>query len=171
MTENITHDDSESTSNVPAIILIILAVAGIASGIVGLHSANSSRKAMEALQAKLDKQRGSTEQLENEIRLLAGKSQNALNVMSRELISLRDQITNQTARAQSPTAVKTGTGAAGSGQATAPQDPNGVYHVIKPGDLIGRVAKQYGTTMEKITELNPGLDPAHIKLGQKIRVK
>lgn len=46
-----------------------------------------------------------------------------------------------------------------------------VWHTVASGDLVGRIATQYGTTVKHIEELNPGLDPDRISIGQKIRVK
>lgn len=56
---------------------------------------------------------------------------------------------------------------------TAQPTNNGdaVWHTVAEGDLVGRIAKKYGTTVKRLQELNPGLDPDRIRIGQKIRVK
>lgn len=45
------------------------------------------------------------------------------------------------------------------------------YHVIESGETISHLAVKYDTTTKRIQELNPDIDPAKIKIGQKIRVK
>ena len=45
------------------------------------------------------------------------------------------------------------------------------YHVIESGETISHLAVKYDTTSKRIMELNPDIDPAKIKIGQKIRVK
>ena len=48
---------------------------------------------------------------------------------------------------------------------------NIVEHVIVEGESFTTLAKQYGTTTERIQKLNPDVDPRRIQIGQKIRVK
>lgn len=42
--------------------------------------------------------------------------------------------------------------------------------VIQRGDTLFRIARRYNTTVEAILELNPGLDPNNLTIGQQIRV-
>lgn len=46
-----------------------------------------------------------------------------------------------------------------------------VWHTVADGDLVGRIAAKYGTSVKRIKELNPDLNPDRISIGQKIRVK
>ena len=57
--------------------------------------------------------------------------------------------------------------------APAPTTEGGdeVWHTVVDGDLVGRIAKQYGTTSAKIAELNPDINIDRISIGQRIRVK
>ena len=45
----------------------------------------------------------------------------------------------------------------------------GIYHSIKAGDTLYSLAKKYGTTIEKLCELNNIKDNIVLKIGQKIR--
>lgn len=46
------------------------------------------------------------------------------------------------------------------------------YHVVAKGDTMSKIAKQYGTTLAKLKELNPQITNVNkIYVGQKIRVK
>ena len=53
---------------------------------------------------------------------------------------------------------------------TAPTTPRESY-AIKAGDTLGTVANLYHTTVETLVELNPGIDPTALQVGQEIRVK
>lgn len=62
---------------------------------------------------------------------------------------------------------------------TAPQPNNhpahnaneGVWHTIKGGDTLYSIARNNGTTVQKITELNPGIQANKLKPGSKIRIR
>lgn len=46
-----------------------------------------------------------------------------------------------------------------------------VYHIVKKGDILGRIAPRYGTTIARICQLN-GIDRnSTLRLGQRLRVK
>lgn len=49
--------------------------------------------------------------------------------------------------------------------------PKRTFYVIKRGDTLAIVADQYGTTVEALVELNPGIDPVALTVGQRIRVQ
>ena len=45
------------------------------------------------------------------------------------------------------------------------------YYTVQTGDTLGAIAGRYGTTSQQLEALNPGIDPAALQPGQKIRVK
>ena len=45
------------------------------------------------------------------------------------------------------------------------------YYVVQSGDTLGSIAQKYGTTVNALTTLNPGIDPTALHIGQRIRVK
>lgn len=49
--------------------------------------------------------------------------------------------------------------------------PGEVWHTVAKGEVLGAIASNYGTTVSKIKELNPGLNPDRIREGQKIRIR
>ena len=53
---------------------------------------------------------------------------------------------------------------------TNPTTPHETY-AIRAGDTLGTVADRYDTTVEALVELNPGIDPTSLQVGQEIRVK
>ena len=45
------------------------------------------------------------------------------------------------------------------------------FHVIRAGDTLGAVADRYETSVEALAELNPGIDPTALQVGQRVLVK
>jgi len=45
------------------------------------------------------------------------------------------------------------------------------YYTVRSGDSYGKIAQKHGTTVTRLKQLNPGVNPARIQVGQKIRVK
>ena len=42
---------------------------------------------------------------------------------------------------------------------------------IQKGDTLWGIAQKYNTTVTKLKQLNPGIDPNRLQIGQKVRVK
>ena len=45
------------------------------------------------------------------------------------------------------------------------------YHVVETGDTFGAVATEYETTVSRLLQLNPGVEPTSLRVGQRIRVQ
>ena len=44
-------------------------------------------------------------------------------------------------------------------------------YTIQSGDTLGSIAAKTGTTVARLMQLNPGIDPTALRVGQPIRVK
>jgi LysM repeat protein len=44
------------------------------------------------------------------------------------------------------------------------------YYVIQPGDTLGAIASQFGTTVTVLVRLNPGIEPTALTPGEQIRI-
>jgi len=44
------------------------------------------------------------------------------------------------------------------------------YSIVQRSDTIYKLAQRYGTTLEAIIELNPGIDPYNLQNGQVIKI-
>ena len=53
----------------------------------------------------------------------------------------------------------------------AKDEVSAVWHTVVDGDLVGRIAKTYGTTTVEIRRLNPDINIDRISIGQRIKVK
>jgi len=49
--------------------------------------------------------------------------------------------------------------------------PGAEYYAVKSGDTLGSIAQNYGTTVDELMTLNPGIDPTALLIGQRLRVK
>ena len=58
----------------------------------------------------------------------------------------------------------------GTTSSTTTTTPGAKYYVIQTGDTLGGIASRYGTTVDQLMTLNPGLDPSALQPGQRIRV-
>src|SRR6266700_3907907 len=61
----------------------------------------------------------------------------------------------------------------GSGSTTTvglfPTTPRAEYYAVRSGDTLGSIAQKYGTTVDELMTLNPGIDPTALLIGQKLR--
>ncbi|HEY7169004.1 MAG TPA: LysM peptidoglycan-binding domain-containing M23 family metallopeptidase [Candidatus Binatia bacterium] len=51
---------------------------------------------------------------------------------------------------------------------TVSREPQGIYHVVKPGENLFRIAKTYDLNHEELARLNGLRDPGQIHVGQRI---
>ncbi len=55
--------------------------------------------------------------------------------------------------------------------ASSPRKPARRYYRIQSGDTFGSIALRFDVSVERLLELNPGVDPSNLRVGQKIRVR
>ncbi len=44
------------------------------------------------------------------------------------------------------------------------------YYAIREGDTLEIVAERFGTTVERLEHINPGIDSTSLRIGQRVRV-
>jgi LysM repeat protein len=44
-------------------------------------------------------------------------------------------------------------------------------YTVQSGDTLGGIAAKFGTTVARLEQLNPGIDPTALRVGQTIRVQ
>jgi LysM repeat protein len=80
--------------------------------------------------------------------------------------------TSTTTGATTKIVLTTPTGGTGSTSATTATTTAGAtYYAVQSGDTLGSIAGKFGTTVDQLTTLNPGIDPTALHIGQRIRVK
>ena len=68
------------------------------------------------------------------------------------------------------TSVATATAATTAATQTA-TEPKPVFVEVESGGTLDQIALDNGTTVEQLLQLNPGLDPTALQVGQRIRVR
>jgi LysM repeat protein len=53
---------------------------------------------------------------------------------------------------------------------TAAETEPEAFYTIQSGDTLESIAAAYGTTVEELLRLNPGIDPTSLTIGQRIQV-
>ena len=54
--------------------------------------------------------------------------------------------------------------------ATGTTKSRGKFYRVQSGDTLESIAEDHGTTVEALLELNPGIDPVALRIGQRVRV-
>ena len=49
--------------------------------------------------------------------------------------------------------------------------PRQAFYAVQEGDTLDQIAVDHDTSVERLLELNPGLDPTAMQIGQRIRVR
>jgi LysM repeat protein len=68
------------------------------------------------------------------------------------------------------TTIETGSGTTAP-PATTTAAPEPVFATVEAGDTLAQIARDNDTTVERLLELNPGLDPTNLQIGQRVRVR
>lgn len=170
--DTLSRDSSSSSSSIVPMAGLFAAVLALILAIVALVKLSTLQKTVAVHEEKVAK----IETIENEVRSAAAKSdtdiknlrdgvQNALNQLGTELGAIRAQVTKLEEAAKKPAV------AAGKGGpvATGTVDANGNYTVAS-GDTLAKIARKFAVRVDAIEAENPGLDPAKLRVGQKIKI-
>jgi len=167
--------DSNNSGSILPLVGVIAGGLALVLAIVALVKLSTLQKTVTAQGDEVAK----IATIETEVRSAAAKAetdmkglrdgiQNALNSVGTEIGAMRAQITKieeaQKARAAAPA----GKGGA-PGVVTGTVDANGNY-AVAPGDTLSKIAKKFATRVDAIEAENPGLDPAKLRVGQKIKI-
>jgi LysM repeat protein len=85
-------------------------------------------------------------------------------------LSSDDGPTGPTATQSTPPPTTTGSETTTGGTGTT-ERPRRRYYRVKSGDLLETIAAEFNTSVEQLLELNPGIDPQALTVGQRIRVR
>lgn len=157
------------SSSLSTYVVTGLAILGIALGGAGLYVGLSGRSAeqqregrLSEVEQKVDRLGGASEELNNSIRGLYSSTRQSLDGLAEQLTALREELKP---RIPAPTPA-----AAATAAQVGASSPSGKTYAIRAGDLLGKVAKDHGTTVDAILKVNPGLNPSRLKIGQVINL-
>jgi LysM repeat protein len=160
-----------SSSGSGTYILTGLAVVGIALGAAGLYLGVTGRGGetrqddrLSELEQKVERMAGAQEELQGQLRGLYTTTRNSLDALGSQITGLRDELKPQPPLPQAADAAAT----AGEGDGAAAA--SGKTYTVRAGDLLGKIAKTHGTTVDAILKVNPGLNPARLKVGKPINM-
>jgi Tfp pilus assembly protein FimV len=54
---------------------------------------------------------------------------------------------------------------------TRAQRPPATGYSVRSGDTLATIADRFGTTVDRLLALNPGIDPHALRVGQPVRVE
>ena len=168
--------DSNNSGSVLPLVGVIAGGLALVLSIVALVKLSTLQKSVAAHDEAINKipaieasvaAAATKAETENQIKGLKSAIQSALDQVGNEIGTINAKITKieeaQKARAAAPG--KGGKAAAPTGVLNA----DGTY-AVAPGDTLSRIAKKFAVRVDSIEAENPGLDPAKLKVGQKIRI-
>jgi LysM repeat protein len=175
--DTISQESNGSPSYLPVAALIIGLLAGVFAGVALLKvsAINRQLEAQAAVSSRVDA-------LESQVRTAVTSSEGASQRISKVITDTNSAFTKfgevisnmqadlQKAQESRP-APSTTAGAApkGAGAAAAPTAGPGEY-VVKSGDTGTRIASANGTTIQALTDANPGINWSRLQVGQKIKL-
>jgi LysM repeat protein len=91
------------------------------------------------------------------------------------ILLVQNALSSDEAPATPPTATQSAPPTTTSGTDTVPTDTTERrrrrYYRVKSGDLLETIAAEFNSSPERLLELNPGIDPQALQVGQRIRVR
>ncbi len=173
--DTLSRDSSSSSSSIVPLVGVFAAVLALILAIVALVKLSTLQKTVTAQGDEVAK----IANIENEVRSAATKTDNdmknlrdgvqgALNQVGTEIGAIKGQVAKLEEAAKKPAPAAAG-GKGGAPVATGTVDASGNY-TVAPGDTLSKIAKKFATRVDAIEAENPGLDPAHLRVGQKVKI-
>jgi LysM repeat protein len=172
--DTLSRDSSSSNSIVP-MIGVFAGVLALILAIVALVQLSALKKTVAGQADEVAKistiegeVRSASAKSEGDLKTLRDGVQNALTQVGEQIGSMKAQIARlEEAAKKAPVAGPKG--AKGAGVVTGTVDPDGNY-VVAPGDTVSKIAKKFATRVDAVLAENPGLDSAHLRVGQKVKI-
>ncbi|HET7535195.1 MAG TPA: LysM domain-containing protein [Candidatus Didemnitutus sp.] len=173
--DTLSRDSSSSSSSIVPMAGLFAAVLALILAIVALVKLSTLQKTVIAHGDEIAK----IATIENELHSATAKSdsdmkalrdgvQGALNQVGEQIGQMRAQLTKIEEEAKKKPA-PAAAGGKGGPVATGTVDANGNY-TVAPQDTISKIARKFGVKVDAIEAENPGLNPAALKVGQKIKI-
>jgi LysM repeat protein len=153
---------------------VLVGVIAIVLSVVALAKISSAKKEISAqvepISLRIDEAEGqarnaaaSADRAAGSINKLASDTQAAFTQVATELGNIRGEIVKVQ---EAKVAPKPAAGKAAAGPVTAGPDE----YIIKSGDTFAKIARAQGASLADVQTVNPGVDPAKLKVGQKIKL-
>lgn len=165
------ENDSISSSSSESKLPLIVGILGFALGAAGLVLGIKAKGAAQAASDEAVAARTSVSELGT---ALAGKANNAdVQALRADLDKgLADVAANEKTLADQIGAlqkVATAKPASTGGKSATPPGPG--EYVVAKGDTLGGIAKKVGLSVKALQDLNPGVNPNRMQIGQRLKTK
>lgn len=176
-----------------ALLALVLGGAGLALGFIAFQrtqkgdeiitlkdSISTLSESMTGVQAKISSQATKYVSKDN-LRTIASQTQEAFNAISDQLSKMRTQARGDTIKiaeleaklegAQSRPKSKSPVVVSDEAMEQTTPNENGTFtYKIQSGDTLGKVAKEFGITLDTLLSANPGVQPRYLQLGQEVLI-
>lgn len=175
-------------AGIVAVVALILGITGLVkvsrvAKQVGNVSVSDLAVRVDTAEASAKKASADAERATTRVTGLNTDTQRAFDAVRDEIVNMRNTVTRLTTDTKAVTdrlaemdtrgaarAASGGGAAAGTaGPAPGTLAADGTY-VIKAGDTFGKLASQFGVSVDEIVRANPGVDPRRLRIGQKVVV-
>ncbi|MFN5655870.1 MAG: LysM peptidoglycan-binding domain-containing protein [Verrucomicrobiota bacterium] len=165
--ENDSISSSSSESKLPLIVGILGFALGAAGLVLGIKAKGAAQLASD--EAALAK----TQVAELGAQLASKASADAVANLQADLAATKEQTAKNEAEFAAAIVALQKVAAApkstSSGKSASPAGPG--EYVVAKGDNLGSIAKKNGISLKAIQDLNPGVNPNRLQIGQKLKVK
>lgn len=164
--------DSNNSGSILPLVGVIAGGLALVLAIVALVKLSTLQKTVMGQADEIAKieplgteMRSSAAKAANDLKALHDGFQNAFNDVGTTIGAINAKI------AKMEEAMKKPAPAAGKAAAapTGVMNADGTYSVA-PGDTLSKIAKKFAIRVDAIEAENPGLDPARLRVGQRIRI-
>ena len=167
--ENDNISSSSSESKLPLIVGILgfaLGAAGLVLGIKAKGAAQEAGAKAEDAQAKVAELGAAIAGKANaaDVQALRADLDKGLADAAINEKNLKEEIEKLQKVASAPKA-----GPKGDGKAATPPGPG--EHVVAKGETLGSIAKKAGISVKALQDLNPGVNPNRMQIGQRLKTK
>lgn len=92
-----------------------------------------------------------------------------LNAFAAEFEKLNKRFSSTPVKTTAPAAATGSSTPSGVDQPAVEMPEEGIY-IVQAGDMLGKIASKFHTTVDKLIEANPGIDPRRLQIGQRILI-
>jgi LysM repeat protein len=121
---------------------------------------------LDTIESTANSAEADAQKAKSDIAVLHNSTQDGFNQVGSSLGTIQASITKLEEAAKAPPrAARASKSAGGSAPGTVSAD--GTY-TVKGGDSLAKIARANGVSLADLEAANPGVDPKHLKIGQKI---
>jgi LysM repeat protein len=163
----------ENNSMLPVAGVVIGVIALLAGGYAAIKVSSLQKTVVtheekiakiDGLESQVGTAASTADKAARDITSLNRSTQDAFNTVAASLGTLQASVTKMEEGQKRPAA------AAGKGAPHEPAVAGPGEYVVKGGDSFAKIARAQGTTLADLQAVNPGVESAKLKVGQKLKL-